>query len=142
MKELERFISKLKKKNCEDGMTRRVDELGRVVLPIEMRKGKIVEGETKVKIHKLDNYVVFEIVEDTEEYTRKIDELGRVVIIKEFRDELKWKEKDLIEIWNYEKYYILKKVENKCIFCNRLNKLESYKGKLVCNKCKEELVGI
>ncbi len=72
---------------------------------------------------------------------RKIDELGRVVIPKEIRTKLKLDEKDPVEIYIDGRAIILKKVETNCIFCgNGANqKLVSYKDKLICNNCLEDL---
>lgn len=140
MNELEKLI-----KNIQiSGIIRKVDELGRVVIPIDYRKGKVEDGQTKVAIHQIRDYVIIEILQDqSQETTKKFDELGRVVVNIEIRNELNWKEKDQIEVWNFGRYFILKKVEDKCVFCSSKKKsLIEYKGKLVCRKCKEELVEI
>lgn len=112
MKEIEKIIKKLKNNNELHGIARRLDELGRIVIPIEYRNGKVEDGETNVEIYVIQDYVVVEILENKEENSRKIDELGRVVINKKIREQLEWEEKDHIEMWNYDKYFILKKIAN------------------------------
>lgn len=138
MNEIEKIIRKIKIR----GIIRNVDELGRVVIPKEFRKN-VKDGETKVSVYSIKNYVVIEILDNQlENNAKRFDELGRVVINKEIRDELSWKEKDEIEVWNIQKYFILKKVEDKCIFCGKKKDLLIYKGKLVCEECKEEIGGV
>lgn len=116
MSEVEKIIEKAKQVN---GMIRRLDELGRIVLPKDYRQGKVVDGETKVAIYHVKDYVIVEILEDSADTNRKVDELGRVVINIEIRNELEWKEKDSIETWNFGKYFILKKVAMECVFCGK-----------------------
>lgn len=136
MTEIEKLIKNIK----TNGMIRRIDELGRIVVPIEYRYSKVKEGQTKVKVYNIRKYVIIEILEKQNvEGTKKFDSLGRITINKEIRDTLNWKEKDKIEIWNYDKYFILKKANLGCVFCNNETDLISYKQELVCKRCKKEL---
>ena len=70
---------------------------------------------------------------------RRVDELGRVVIPKEIRNKLEISEKDPIEIYVEGKSIVLKKIEDNCIFCGNNKNLISYKDKLICKKCLENL---
>ena len=106
LKKIERVINSIN----FGGILRRVDELGRIVLPIEYRKGKIEEGKTKLTVYQLGDYAIVELLEEQAKSKKRIDELGRAVINKEIRDNLEWKSGDYVEIWNVEKYYILKKL--------------------------------
>ena len=74
--------------------------------------------------------------------TRRVDELGRIVIPRELRLMLEIQEKDPLEIFIEGSSVILKKYNPNCIFCGNSKDLHVYKNKLVCNKCKEELVHI
>lgn len=47
MEEIEELIKKIK----GNGIIRKLDELGRIVIPMEYRMNKIVDGETKVRIY-------------------------------------------------------------------------------------------
>lgn len=116
MSEVEKVINKAKKSN---GIIRKLDELGRIVIPKDYRKGKVVDRETKVAIYNIKDYVIVEIIEQTENSNKRFDELGRVVVNIEIRNKLEWKEKDSIEVWSFGKYFILKKVEEECIFCGK-----------------------
>lgn len=70
---------------------------------------------------------------------RRVDELGRVVIPKEIRSKLDIEEKDPLEIYVEGSSIILKKFQTNCIFCGSNNNLVSYKDKLICAKCIENL---
>ena len=70
---------------------------------------------------------------------RRVDELGRIVIPKEIRNKLEIYEKDPIEIYVDGHSIVLKKFEENCIFCGATKNLVTYKNKLLCNKCLENL---
>ena len=70
---------------------------------------------------------------------RRVDELGRIVIPKEIRNKLEIYEKDPIEIYVDGHSIILKKFEENCIFCGATKNLVTYRNKLLCNKCLENL---
>ena len=75
MKELQEFIKNIK----TDGILRKLDDLGRVVIPIEYRGNKVKDGETKVDIYQIDEYVIIEILKNQKEETkRRFDTLGRI----------------------------------------------------------------
>lgn len=70
---------------------------------------------------------------------RKVDELGRVVIPIELRNKFEISEKDPIEIYVDGSSIILKKYESNCIFCGNSKNLTTYKDKLICKKCLEDI---
>ena len=70
---------------------------------------------------------------------RRVDELGRVVIPKEIRKKLEISEKDPIEIYVEGHSIVLKKIEDNCIFCGNNKNLITYKNKLICRKCLDNL---
>ena len=70
---------------------------------------------------------------------RKVDELGRIVIPKETRQILSISEKDSLEIFTDEDMILLKKYSPGCIFCNNVKNLTIYKGKHICEECREDL---
>lgn len=125
------------------GIIRKLDELGRIVIPIEYRHNKIVDGKTKVKIDNIEDFVVVEVLEDNiKTFTRRFDDLGRIVVPAEIRDRLNWQKKDEIEIWEYGKYLILQKTKKECVFCGNKKNLIKYKNEMICQKCKEDLINI
>ncbi|MBE6631170.1 MAG: AbrB/MazE/SpoVT family DNA-binding domain-containing protein [Ruminococcaceae bacterium] len=70
---------------------------------------------------------------------RKIDELGRIVIPIEIRNSLDIKTRDSMEILVEEDKIILKKYEPRCIFCGSREKTFIYKGKLICERCRDSI---
>lgn len=136
MAELEHLIENIK----TEGIERDLDELGRIVIPSDYRNGKVIEGETPVKIHNIGKYVVIEILEGkAKKHQKKFDGLGRVVVPIEMRNDLKWKAKDKIKVWDSDKYFILQKVTRECIFCGETDNLIKYRNELLCENCKQEL---
>ena len=133
------YINKFIKKIKIEGIKRKLDELGRLVIPNNYRKEKVIDGESKFKIYQINNFVIVKIVSNNCKGARKFDGLGRVVVDIEIRRNLNWNDKDIIEIWTIDDYFILKKFENKCIFCGKQKNLIEYKNKLICEKCKKEL---
>lgn len=73
---------------------------------------------------------------------RKIDELGRIVIPKEVRRKLEIDIKDSVEIYVEGDAILLKKYEPGCIFCGCSRNLNTYKGKLICKKCLDQILEI
>lgn len=71
---------------------------------------------------------------------RRVDELGRVVIPKEIRKKLDINEKDPIEIYVDSRSIILRKIESNCIFCGSEKNLITYKDKLICKKCLDNII--
>lgn len=70
---------------------------------------------------------------------RRVDELGRVVLPIELRNKFQITEKDPMEIYVDGSSIILKKFEPNCIFCGSSKKLTEYQGKLICEKCSEQI---
>ncbi len=120
--------------------TRRLDELGRIVIPIDYRNELgFVEG-ADISIRAINDCIILKLAKENESVaTRKLDELGRIVIQKEFRMEYSWNEKDILQIYLHKDMIILKKYENKCIFCFKEKHLEDFKGKKICNSCKQQI---
>ncbi len=70
---------------------------------------------------------------------RKVDELGRIVLPIELRRTLDIELKDSLEIYVDGNSIILKKYEPACIFCGSAKDVLSYKDKIICRNCLEEL---
>lgn len=71
---------------------------------------------------------------------RKLDTLGRVVIPIELRKTMGIDIKDTLEIYTEGDEIILKKYEPGCIFCGDARSVNLFKGKMVCEKCRKELM--
>ena len=72
---------------------------------------------------------------------RKVDELGRIVLPIELRRVMDIQIKDSLEIMTEDDRIILKKYETSCVFCSSKENLEEFKGRCICKKCREELLG-
>jgi transcriptional pleiotropic regulator of transition state genes len=70
---------------------------------------------------------------------REIDNLGRIVLPKELRKIFNLEYRDPIEIFVEANYIYLKKYEINCIFCGSGDNLSVFKGKTICEKCREEM---
>ena len=107
LKELKKFIDNL----AFEGIARKLDELGRVVIPIDFRNSKYEEG-TVVYLQVLNDYLI--VTTDNKfdiGIAKKFDELGRIQITKEIRERLDWKFGDSLMIWSFHGGLILKKLE-------------------------------
>ncbi len=72
--------------------------------------------------------------------TRKVDSLGRVVIPKELRNSLGIEDdRDCFEIFVDDDSIILKKYQPSCCICGGFDGITSYKNKLFCRNCLDEL---
>lgn len=94
---------------------RKVDELGRIVLPRDMREYLNCTQKSYVRVQVHDNSIYLTKTEETDETSaaepvRKIDELGRVLLPKEMRKKLAWEAKDYIKIQITENAIILEKL--------------------------------
>lgn len=136
LEELQKFINNL----TFEGIPRKIDELGRIVIPIDYRIGKYEEGTT-LYLQVMQDYLIVTQNNDFESgIAKKLDELGRIQITKELRVELNWEFRDSIMIWAFDGGLILKKVEEKCIFCRNKEQLKEFKNKFICDACAEELL--
>lgn len=70
---------------------------------------------------------------------RKVDSLGRIVLPMELRNVFNISEGDPLEIYVDGSSIILKKYAPGCTFCGSLEDVDYYKGKYICDKCKEEI---
>ena len=73
---------------------------------------------------------------------RKVDELGRIVLPIELRRTLDIDIKDALEIYVEDSKIVLKKYEPTCTFCGEAENVVTYKDKIICKSCLEELKNI
>jgi transcriptional pleiotropic regulator of transition state genes len=72
---------------------------------------------------------------------RKIDDLGRLVIPIELRKTMEINIKDPVEIFVDDDKIVLRKYEPACTFCGEASNTFEFKGRIVCEGCKEEIAG-
>lgn len=123
------------------GLIRKVDELGRIVIPIEIRNNMgIKEKDTMEIFMQGKDIFIQKATTDEKGMTRVVDELGRIVIPIEIRNELELIEKSPLEVHLDGKRIILKKYYSKCIFCEKEKDLYKVLGKPICKKCMHKIV--
>jgi len=126
------------------GIVRRIDDLGRLVFPIEIRRVLDINEGDKVEIYVIDNKIVckkYIAANDrlNTSIVRPLDSLGRTVIPMEVRKLLALPPKAKMQIFIDGDAIILKQYEDKCVFCSSQDNLISFKDKKVCASCKEQL---
>lgn len=91
-------------------ITRKIDELGRIAIPIEIRKElKITEGQ-KLSIFIKDKNIVLGI--DTEQKNgilATVDELGRILIFRGIREKVELEPEQKLNIYADNNEIILQK---------------------------------
>lgn len=109
-----------------DGVTRNLDELGRIVIPRVYRQDIYNEG-TYVYVQTIEDCV---IIADKNEFDtgikKTLDELGRIMIPKEIRKSLNWNFRDLLMIWDVKNILIIKKLEGESIVCKKQEEPNKY----------------
>lgn len=70
---------------------------------------------------------------------RQLDTLGRIVLPIELRRTMDISFKDMIEIFVEDDRIVLKKYHPACIFCGDARNVVTFKDKLVCQNCMDEL---
>lgn len=94
MKNFNELVNELK----GDGVTRKIDELSRIVIPVNFREGKFFGG-MEVYLFKFNEYVIISMTNFNGEGIKKtFDELGRIQVKSEVRKDLEWKAKDNIAV--------------------------------------------
>lgn len=71
---------------------------------------------------------------------RKISKSGGITIPSNLRLQLGIQGKEKINIETRDNGdIVIKRIQGTCIFCSSVDNVQSFKGKFVCDRCKEEL---
>ncbi len=73
--------------------------------------------------------------------TRKVDQMGRIVIPSEIRALKNIDEGSMVEFYMDKDFVGIKRNVVRCIFCDSMENLTTYKGKPVCQRCRDGLNG-
>ena len=123
----------------DTGIVRCVDDLGRIVIPMELRRDRNIAVKDPLSISREGNRIV--LVPRTgiaDGIVRKVDDLGRVVIPAELRRALDIKPKDQLAILTDGKSIVLVKFFEGCVLCGTTSDRVSttrIHGKVVCLDC-------
>ena len=126
------------------GMIRKVDELGRVVIPSEIRKifDFVEKSPVELSVHGTDLILEIPKINENAEgigLIKLFDELGRITIPIEIRNKLGFEVKSEIEILIEGRSIILRKYLTSCVFCGKEKNFIEFKSKKVCNTCLRKL---
>lgn len=135
------------------GIVREVDGLGRIVIPMELRKTMQIKPKDPLEIYysKEGDMIVMskyspEESADTDAplkstgIVRDVDGLGRIVIPKELRKTLHIDSKDPLEIYVDGTSVILKKYKPACIFCDGAENVVTLNDHKICKDCIDKLI--
>lgn len=126
------------------GMVRNVDQLGRIVIPKELRRTlHIREAKDLLEIYIEDKMIVLKAFDENSETSgivRGVDRLGRIVLPIELRRKLDIvEERDALEIYIDDTAIMLRKYQPDCVFCGDAKNILIFKGKNICQHCLSEL---
>lgn len=125
------------------GLTRRVDKLGRIMVPIAIRNEYGIGEKDAVEIFTRDEMIVIKkyVSEDGEIKSRySTDNVGRIVLPKSIRKEFTLADgDDYVEIFTEQDCILLRKYERSCAICGQNSGLVSVKGKKICKDCLDEI---
>lgn len=125
------------------GIVRRLDEVGRLTIPIEIRRTAKINSGDVVGLEINGN--IIRIRTDVHNYigmTRPFDDLGRVVLPKEIRKSLKFNDHELIDMWIEDDEICLRKATLQCVICgcDDEKELVDVDGVLICRSCGAKFV--
>jgi len=115
------------------GIVRKIDELGRITLPMEYRRAMDLEPGTF-----MDLYIEGKVIHLKKGKGRKLDELGRYTLPIEVRRSLGIAEKDPVDMYMAGEEICVRKNSKECAICGRTGELfELYPVKEVhiCKNC-------
>lgn len=118
------------------GIVRSLDELGRITLPIEVRKLLGITGGDRVGL-RLDGQVI-RISKTITGMSRPLDQLGRIAVPIEYRRTLGMQEKAPMDMYIEDGEICLVKVG--CEWCSSTDNLFEINGHKLCRKCAFSVV--
>ncbi len=128
------------------GLTRRIDNLGRIMLPKAIRSEYGIGNRDAVEIFTRGEYIVIrkhEITDGEIKSRYTTDNVGRIVLPKAIRKDFQFVDgEDFLEIFTEEQSILLKKYERSCVLCNSTDSLVEFCGKKICTACIKELVNL
>lgn len=115
------------------GIVRRIDELGRITVPIEHRRASGIDVLVPLDLSLNDNTI--RLIPGK---GRRMDELGRYTIPKEIRDINRWAEREVLEIYVEDGAICIRKYG--CEWCPETQNLTEIDNHILCPHCIEKLV--
>ena len=126
------------------GLTRRIDKLGRIMVPKAIRSEYSIAEHTPVEIFTKGEFIVIKkyAISDGDIQSRyHTDNVGRIVLPKSIRKQFGLAEcDDYVEIFTEETSILLKKYERSCVICGNTVNLLSIRDKKICRECADEII--
>jgi Regulators of stationary/sporulation gene expression len=110
------------------GIIRKIDELGRVTIPIEIRRATGINSGIMAEL-----YLEKGIIHLRRGKGRKLDELGRYTIPIELRRSQGWKDNQELEMYVEGKEICIRK--EGCDWCDSTENLITIDGHKLCTAC-------
>lgn len=123
------------------GIVRKIDELGRITLPMEYRKsfGIKVRELAPIGMYVVDGEI--HLVKANDKFlgiVRHLDELGRLTLPMELRRSMHFEDRQKVDIYIELGQIIVKKVG--CEWCSSEEDLMEIDGHCLCRKCTYKVV--
>lgn len=112
------------------GIIRKLDELGRITIPIEIRRATGIEV-----LEPLDLFAENRVLHLVKGKGRKLDPLGRYTIPKEIRRSNKWEEGQALDIYIECGEICIRKAGEECSICGADSRLIKVDEGAVCLVC-------
>ena len=127
------------------GIVRKLDELGRITIPMEYRNAIGAEKRQTLGMYYENSILyLFKVGEDFKGFTRDLDELGRWTIPSEIRSMFGDKPRQKMDIYIEDsevyadtKVICIRKIG--CMICSGTDKTIEVKGHMFCTKCATEI---
>ncbi|MDF2907155.1 MAG: transcriptional regulator, AbrB family [Herbinix sp.] len=123
------------------GIVRKIDELGRITLPMEFRRsfGIKVKEQAPIGMYIVDGEIHLVKVEgEFRGIARNLDELGRLTLPIEVRRSLNFTDRQKVDMYVEFGQIIVKKVG--CEWCSSEEDLMEIDGHCLCRKCAFKVV--
>ncbi len=120
------------------GMVRKIDELGRITIPKEIRKSFEITDKDPLGMW-VDNGVIRLSKADDKfrGIARELDELGRLTLPVECRRSMGYEERQKVDIYVEGEEICIRK--EGCEWCGCTEHIIEVKGHLMCNTCAGEV---
>lgn len=131
-----------------DGVIIRIDELGRLLFPKKWRTQLGIMEGTYVEIVKQGHTLAIVPLKDDScgsiGIVKKVDDLGRIVIPKKVRVELGITNTTELEVCRLKNIITVEVKQKACCLCGKKQRREevvlNLHGKIICGKCKKQIV--
>ena len=121
-----------------NGIVRNLDELGRITLPVEIRRRYEIKDGDRIGINIYGK--VLRISKVITGMSRPLDELGRIVIPKEYRRTLDIRESSPVDIWVEDGVICVSKYGKSCVICGSTDQLLQVEGIHICRGCATKVI--